>query len=142
MKWLLRAFLLALYGWAVTAMGYKVSDGKAVDVTMPAQVINDGDLYRVGGWNGFAIGAKDAVQADRTMSIETDPAAIYSFKVPAAVNPAVGAKLFWATKDSTTFQDGAVNLQAGASATDTTGAVIITATKNAAGYCQGRVVNP
>lgn len=144
MKWFLRmVFGYALYSWAVTAMGYKVSDGKAVDVTMPAQVINDGDLYRVGGWNGFAIGAKDASQADRTMSLETDPAAIYSFKVPAGVNPAVGAYLWWTTNDATTFQDGAVHLLAAdpaAANTSTEPCVKISATKNAAGYCQGRVL--
>jgi hypothetical protein len=52
-------------------MGYKVSDGKTFDATAPAaQVINDGDLYRIGGWNGIAIGAKDGTQTDRTMSFE------------------------------------------------------------------------
>jgi predicted RecA/RadA family phage recombinase len=124
-------------------MGQKISDGKAFDAVAPAgQVINDGDLYRVGGWNGVAVGAKDAAQTDRTMSWEMDPAAIYSVLFPAALNPAVGARVYWATKDSTTFQRGDTNLQAGASATDTTGSAVVMVVKNAAGYAQVRVINP
>lgn len=124
-------------------MGQKISDGKAINVTYPtAQVINDYDLYRVAGWNAVAIGAKDAVQTDRTMAAECDPSAIYSIKVPAGVNPVPGDKLYWAVKDSTTFQRGDTNLQAAVSATDTTGACVVLVGKNAAGYAQVRVLNP
>jgi hypothetical protein len=67
-------------------MGRKVSDGKAFDAVAPAgQVINDYDLFRIGGWNGCAVGAKDAAQADRTMSFECDPAAIYSKMIDAGI---------------------------------------------------------
>jgi hypothetical protein len=124
-------------------MGQKISDGKAFDAVAPAQVINDGDLYRIGGWNGSAIGAKDASQVDRTMSFECDPAAIYSVKVPAAVAPVVGDALYWTTTDSTTFQDGAVHLLAAPPASagfTATPCFQCISTKNAAGYVQGRIL--
>jgi len=124
-------------------MGQKISDGKAFDAVAPAQVINDGDLYRIGGWNGVAIGAKDASQTDRTMSFEMDPAAIYSVKVPAGITPVVGDALYWTTTDSTTFQDGAVHLLAAPPAAAGTTAMPCfqcISTKNAAGYVQGRIM--
>jgi hypothetical protein len=124
-------------------MGQKISDGKTFDAVAPAgQVINDYDLYRIAGWNGCAIGAKDASQTDRTMAFEMDPAAIYSILVPAGITPVVGGRLYWATKDATTFQRGDTHLQVGASATDTTGVCVVLSTKNAANYCQVRIVNP
>lgn len=120
-------------------MGRKVSDGKAFNAAAPSgQVINDYDLYRIGGWNGAAIGAKDATQTDRTLAFEADSDAIYSILVPAGLAPAVGDKLYWATNDSTTFQRGDTNLAA-------TGAAgqfpcfHVLKTKNAAGYVQGRI---
>jgi hypothetical protein len=121
-------------------MGYKVSDGKAVDLTAPSsQVINDGDLFRIAGWNGIAIGAKDGSQTDRTLSFEADPAAIYSVLFPAALNPAVGAFVYWATNDATTFQRGDTNLAAtGAAGQLPAGKVLVA--KNAAGYAQIRVL--
>lgn len=127
----------------MSEIGQKISDGKAFDAVAPSgQVINDGDFYRVGGWNGIAIGAKDASQTDRTMAWEMDPAAIYSVLFPAALAPAVGARVYFATKDATTFQRGDTHLQAAASATDTTGSAIVMVAKNAAGYAQVRVLNP
>lgn len=124
-------------------MGQKISDGKAFDAVAPGQVINDYDLYRIGGWNGVAVGAKDASQTDRTMSFECDPPAIYSIKVPAGLTPVVGDWLYWTTTDSTTFQDGAVHLLAAppaAAATTATPCFQCISTKNAAGYVQGRIV--
>lgn len=121
-------------------MGQKISDGKAVDLVAPSgQVINDGDMFRIGGWNGSAIGANDGVAA-KTMAFECDPAAIYSVKVPAALSPAVGAKLFWATADNTTFQRGDTNLAATGAAGQLPCFKCLS-TKNAAGYVQGRILN-
>ena len=120
-------------------MGRKVSDGKAFDAVAPsAQVINDGDLYRIAGWNGSAIGQKDGVQTDRAMSFEMDTAAIYSILVPAGVSPAVGAPLFWATNDGTTFQRGDTNL-AVSGGTSQQPCFRVLVAKNAAGYVQGRI---
>jgi hypothetical protein len=120
-------------------MGRKVSDGKAFDAVAPAgQVINDGDLYRIGGWNGSAIGQKDGVQTDRALSFEMDTAAIYSVLVPAALNPVVGTPLFWATNDQTTFQRGDTNLAASGGAGQQPCFRVLVA-KNAANYVQGRI---
>jgi hypothetical protein len=125
-------------------MGQKISDGKAFDATAPgSEVINDYDLYRIGGWNGCAIGSKDGTQTDRTMSFECDPAAIYSVKVPGGLTPAVGDMLYWTTNDNTTFQRGDTHLLAAAPAAAGTTAqpcFECISTKNAAGYVQGRVL--
>lgn len=122
-------------------MGQKISDGKAVDLTAPSgQVINDYDLYRINGWNGAAIGAKDGTQTDRTLAFECDPAAIYSVKVPSGLSPVVGQKLYWATADNTTFQRGDTNLAATGAAGQLPCFKCLS-TKNAAGYVQGRILN-
>ena len=125
-------------------MGRKVSDGKAFDAASPSgQVINDFDLYRIGGWNGVAIGAKDATQTDRTQAFECDPAAIYEIKIPAALNPAAGSFLWWTTNDATTFQRGDTHLLAAdpaAAGTSTLPCFEVLKTKNAANYIQGRVL--
>jgi hypothetical protein len=122
-------------------MGQKVTDGKAFNAAAPSgQVINDYDLFRIAGWNGCAIGAKDATQVDRTLAFEMDPAAIYSIKLPAGITPVVGSQLFWATQDATTFQRGDTNLALTGAAGQLPCAKCLT-TKNAAGYAQVRVFN-
>jgi hypothetical protein len=122
-------------------MGYKVSDGKAFDAVAPAgQVINDGDLFRIGGWNGVAIGAKDASQTDRTMSFECDTHAIYSILVPAGITPVAGGYLYWATNDATTFQRGDTNLAITGAAGQRPCCKVLTV-KNAANYTQVRVLD-
>lgn len=121
-------------------MGQKISDGKAFDASAPtSQVINDYDLYRIGKWNGVAIGAKDGTQTDRTMSFEMDPAAIYSILLPSGVAPTVGAFLYWA--NPAIFQRGDTNLQLAPATDGDSPAFEVLVTKNAAGYAQGRVVN-
>lgn len=122
-------------------MGYKVTDGKAINVTAPSsQVINDYDLYRIGGWNGVAIGSKDATQTDRALALECDPAAIYSVLLP-AISPVVGDFLFWATNDATTFQRGDTNLTlVAASANGQLPCAQVLKVKNAAGYARIRVM--
>jgi hypothetical protein len=125
-------------------MGRKVSDGKSFIAAAPSgQVINDYDLYRIGGWNGAAVGAKDAVQTDRTMTFECDPPAIYSVKVPGALNPAAGAYLWWAINDNVTFQRGDTDLVAAdpaAAGVSNEPCFKVLKTKNAAGYVQGRIL--
>ena len=120
-------------------MGQKLSDGKAFDAAAPAgQVINDYDLFRIAGWNGAAIGAKDASQLDRTMAFECDTNAIYSVKFPAGLSPAVGQVVYWTTFDNTTFQRGDTHLLAAVLGSP---AFKCLSTKNAAGYVQGRILN-
>lgn len=118
-------------------MGQKISDGKAFNAVAPtAQVINDYDLYRINGWNGAAVGAKDGTQTDRTMAFECDPAAIYSIKVPAALAPAVGDLLYWTAGAG--FKRGDTDLQA---AVQGSPVFKVLGAKNAAGYVQGRILN-
>jgi hypothetical protein len=79
-------------------MGQLKHDGRATQngVTVPAaQAIVKGDLYRINGWNGFAmktIGASDTL---RTMDMEIAPDRIWYVKLPAALAPAVGDVLYW-----------------------------------------------
>lgn len=121
-------------------MGRKVTDGKAFNATAPAaQVINDHDLYRIGGWNGVALGAKDGTQTDRTLAFEMDPAAIYSILVPAGITPVAGGYLYWATNDATTFQRGDTNLALTGAAGQAPACKVLK-TKNAANYAQVRVL--
>jgi hypothetical protein len=123
-------------------MGYKVTDGKAFNATAPtSQVITDYDLYRIGGWNGVAIGSKDGTQTDRAMAFEADPAAIYSVLLPSGITPAVGDFLFWATNDATTFQRGDTNLVLVANAANgQLPCAQVIKVKNAAGYARIRVM--
>lgn len=123
-------------------MGQRISDGKAFSATAPSgQVINDYDLYRIGGWNGCAVGQKDGTQTDRTLAFEADPAAIYSVLLPAGLTPAAGDFLYWATNDNSTFQRGDTNLVAAAAAANgQLPCCQVLKTKNAAGYAQVRVL--
>lgn len=122
-------------------MSRKYSDGKAFDAAAPSgQIINDGDLFRIGGWNGCAIGAKDASQTDRTLSFECDVDAVYDIKLP-AITPVVGDFLYWATNDSTTFQRGDTNLTlAAAAANGQQPCAQVLIAKNAAGYAKCRIM--
>lgn len=118
-------------------MGQKISDGKAFDAAAPgAQVINDYDLYRINGWQGAAIGAKDGVQTDRTLAFEMDSNAIYSVKVPAGLTPAVGDPLYWTAGAG--FKRGDTDLAAAVVGPPVFKCL---STKNAAGYVQGRILN-
>jgi hypothetical protein len=91
-------------------MGRKVSDGGAVNLTVPGgDAVSDGELYRIGGINGFAIGDVVTTDTDRTKAFDINPSFIYSIHVPSGVNPAAGALLYWATPGS--FQAGPTNLQ-------------------------------
>jgi hypothetical protein len=117
-------------------MGNKISDGKAIDVQAPgATVINDGDMYRISGFTGFAIGKKDGVQTDLGMALEVDTNAVWSVKLPAALNPAVGTNLKWSAGAG--FKKGDTDLIAGGALE--TGVCKVVAVKNAAGYAQVRL---
>lgn len=86
-------------------MGRKVSDGKAFNLTVPGgEAVLDGELYRIDGLNGFAIGAVEVTDTDRTLAFESDTNAIHSINVPEGVDPAVGDVLYWT--DASAFQSG------------------------------------
>lgn len=93
-------------------MGRKVSDGKAWNVTIPAESYDvlDGELVRVSGVNGCTVGEVLQTDTDRTLAIECAHDFIHSIHLPSAVNPAAGDFLYWATPSA--FQYGPTHLQA------------------------------
>lgn len=129
----------------MSPIGRKVSDGKAFNLTVPAgDVVADGELYRIGGINGFAVGDVAADDTDRTRAFEASTEFVHSIHVPAAVNPAVGAVLYWAAP-AAAFQDGQVNLQAAPAAAGDSPCFWVTEARSSdpdGGYVlRGRVLN-
>ena len=121
-------------------MGQKISDGKAFNAVAPdGEVIDDYDLYRIDGWNGAEIGAKTSTQTDRTLAFEMDTNAIYSVKVPDALDPGVGDLLYW--DEPSLCQAGADDLKDTADSAGDRPCLLVLAEKNAAGYVQGRILN-
>ncbi len=117
-------------------MGQLHSDGKAIDVTAPAGTINFGDLYRIGDWNGIAMDSIASGDTARGMALEVSER-LWLVKFPAALNPAVGAAVYWATPQGS-FQVGETNLQAAVNGAPCAKIVVA---KNAAGYAVVRVLN-
>lgn len=125
-------------------MGRKVSDGKAFNLAVPAgDAVVDGELYRIGNINGFAVGDVAVADTDRTRAFEASTEFIHSIHVPAALNPAVGAVLYWAVPAA--FQDGQVNLQAAPAAAGDSPCFWVTEARSAdpdGGFVlRGRVLN-
>lgn len=133
-------------------MGHKLSDGKAEQVAVPnGEEVHDGDLYRIGGINGFAIvsgiGRTDATietdDPDRSLTLETDTNAVWKVKVPASVvsaDPDPGDLLYW-DDDTATFQDSAVDLLATPGAGTDAPCALVIRKVNTAGYVGVRVLN-
>lgn len=121
-------------------MGQKISDGKAVDRVCPAGDFFDYDLYRIGGWNGCVVTDCLAAATARSRAFEADPAAIYSILVPSALNPAVGALLYW-DDQTAAVQRGDTDLVVGSLTLADQACFLVTKVKNANGYVQGRVLN-
>jgi len=120
-------------------MGQLKHDGRATQngVTFPAaQAITKGDLYRVNGWNGFAlktIGASDTI---RVADMEIAPDRIWYIKLPAALSPAVGDVLYWTT--GTGFKRGDTDLSATVAGSP---ACKVEEVKDANGYAAVRALN-
>lgn len=123
-------------------MGYKVSDGKAIDVAAPAATaITDGELYRIGGWTGVAVGSKDTTQLDRNFALEISEEFIYCVKLPAGWTPAVGDVGYWATSARATFQKGDTHLQSTAATAGDPPVVKVVRVKDGNGYAYVRLIN-
>lgn len=122
-------------------MGYKVTDGRAIDTVAPGSTaIVDGELYRIAGWTGCAVGSKDTTQLDRNFAMEVSAEFIHCFKIP-AITPAVGDVLYWATSTRATFQKGDTHLQmTPATAGDPPACKVLRAI-DANGYIYARVIN-
>lgn len=91
-------------------MGRKLSDGKAVNLTVPdGEAVLDYELYRI-GVNGVSVGAVATGDTARTLAFEIDTNFIYRIHVPTGVNPGVDDLLYW--DDPTSFQSGPDDLVA------------------------------
>lgn len=81
-------------------MGRKITDGKAVDVVVPAStLVEKGELYRINGWTGFAMDQIDATEVDRGVSLEVCDST-WRVKVPAGTCGTRGNYVRWS--DSST----------------------------------------
>jgi hypothetical protein len=120
-------------------MGQLKHDGRATQggfAAPAAQAIVKGDLYRINGWNGFAmktIGASDTL---RTLDLEISSERIWYIKLPAALAPAIGDPLYWTTGAG--FKRGDTDLAAAV-----VGAPVakVEEVKDANGYCAVRALN-
>lgn len=121
-------------------MGHKVSNGRAEDVVVPSgEAVLDGDLYRIGLVNGFAIGDVATTDTDRKLALETDEHAWWKVKLPDALDPDVGDLLYW--DDPTAFQYSGDDLAATGGGGELP-CCQVRETKNDAGYATVRVRNP
>jgi hypothetical protein len=123
-------------------VGQLKHDGRATQngMTAPgAEAITFGDLYRLNLWNGIAlktIGASDTV---RTLDLEIAPDRVWYVKVPAAINPAVGAYLYWSA--GTGFKRGDTHLQTTVGTAGDAPCAKVEEVKDPNGYVAVRVLN-
>jgi len=121
-------------------MGQLKTDGRAVDVTMPAGIITFGDFYSVNGWNGIAMKALVAADTVRTMAMETSAERIWYVKIPAALAAARGAYLYWAN-GAGVFQRGDTDLVAAPANAGDAPVALVEEAVDANDYCGIRVLN-
>lgn len=93
-------------------MGRKLTDGKALDRTIPdGQAVDDYELVRIDGVNGLVVNSCSATDVERLRALETDVNATYRIHVPSGVNPSPGDFLYWTANDDSTFQYGPSHLR-------------------------------
>jgi len=117
-------------------MGQLKTDGRAADFVAPAGTIAFGELYRIDGWNGFAMKNVAAADTDRNLSMEISAERVWYVAVPAAVNGARGTLVYWTA--------GAGFKKASTDLTSTvTGSPVgkIEEARDASGYAAIRLVN-
>lgn len=120
-------------------MGQLKTDGRATQggFTAPgATVITFGDLYRLNDWNHIALQSIGSADTVRVYDGEISAERIWYVKFPAALNPAIGAYLYWTTGAG--FKRGDTDLAAAV-----VGAPVakVEEVKNANGYAAVRVLN-
>jgi hypothetical protein len=78
-------------------MGQLKHDGRATQggFTAPAGIFTFGDLYRINDWNGIALSSIGSADTVRSLDLEISSERIWYVKVPAAINPAIGAFVYW-----------------------------------------------
>jgi hypothetical protein len=119
-------------------LGQLKHDGRATlgGYTWPAGVITYGDLYRLNDWNGIALKNIAAADTVRVADMEISSERIWYVKFPGAVNPALGAFVYWTAGAG--FKRGDTDLTA-----TITGSPVakIEEVKDANGYAGVRVLN-
>jgi hypothetical protein len=120
-------------------MGQLKSDGRATQggFTFPAGTIVKGDLYRLNGWNGIALKAIASGDTVRTADMEISSERIWYVDLPAGVNPAVGAYLYWTAGAG--FKRGDTDLTV--TPTGTPVAIVEEAPAVSGGFAAVRVLN-
>jgi hypothetical protein len=120
-------------------LGQLKGDGKASQggLSAPAgQVISFGDMYRLNGWNHIALSAVGSADTARSYGGEWSAERVWYVKFPAALNPAVGAYVYWTAGAG--FKRGDTDLTATPTGTPV---AIVEEAKNANGYAAVRVLN-
>lgn len=119
-------------------MGQLKHDGRATQggFTLPAGDFPFGDLFRLNGWNGINLKAVVAADTVRSTEFEIAPDRVWYVKFPAALNPAVGAYVYWTAGAG--LKRGDTDLTATVTGTPV---AIIEEAKNANGYAAVRVLN-
>jgi hypothetical protein len=122
-------------------VGQLKSDGRASlgGVTFPAGTITKGDLYRLNLWNCIALANIATTDTVRTIGVEYSTERIWYVKFPAALNPAVGAFVYWTS--GTGFKRGDTDLVASPATAGDAPCGKVEEVKNANGYAAIRVLN-
>lgn len=122
-------------------MGHLKSDGRASlgGMTFPAGVITKGDMYRLNLWNCIALQSIAAADTVRNCGVEFSSERIWKVKIPAAINPAVGAFVYWTA--GTGFKRGDTDLVAAPATAGDAPCGKVEEAKNANGYAAIRVLN-
>ena len=125
-------------------MGQLKTDGRATNIAVPAtKAVTFGELYRIEGWNGFAmdtIGASDTI---RNTALETAER-IWYVKIPAGTAALKGALLYWTTASlgsSPQFCDCLLDLQATPGTAGDPPAAKVEESKDANNYVGVRALN-
>ena len=123
-------------------MGRKITDGQAIDVTVPAGTVDFGELVRIDNWTGFAMDTIPSTATDRGMAIDVSRA-LYRCKVPVGVAAARGDFVQWTTGAG--FKKGETDLSAIAAPTDGSTPILAVAkvegVRNSGGYATLRLVH-
>jgi hypothetical protein len=96
-------------------------------------------LYRIEGWNGFAMDTISASDTLRNMALEVSER-IWYVKLPAALTPVKGDILYWTSAAFTAgYADSSLDLTA--TVTAGAGAAKVEEIKDANGYAGVRALN-
>lgn len=122
-------------------MGQLKSDGKAINVTVPAGEVEFGELYSIGAafgtrWNGIALSPVASGDTKRDIAMEVSER-IWYVELPAGVTGAKGTYLYWTATGA--FKTGSTDLTE--TATTTAPCAIVEEAKDANNIAGIRVLN-